>query len=113
MDAARRILTPPASEGDVVFRAPAAAGRGGRGGLQVGLVDRHVAAGLESVPVAPVVAGAQELDRVGDDLDRLALPAVLGLPLAPLQAPVDRDRAALGQEAGAILSLRAPDGDAE
>ena len=35
------------------------------------------------------------------------------LPLAPLEAAVDRDRAALGEEAGAVLALRAPDRDVE
>ena len=34
-------------------------------------------------------------------------------PLAPLEPAVDRDRAALGQVAGAVLALRAPDGDVE
>ena len=38
---------------------------------------------------------------------------VLVLPLAPLEAAVDRDRAALGEVLGAVLALRAPDGDVE
>src|SRR4051794_19806840 len=62
---------------------------------------------------AVLVTAAEELHGLGDDLDRLALGAVLRRPLAPVQAAVDADRAALGQEAGAVLALRAPDGDAE
>ena len=60
-----------------------------------------------------VVARAQELHRVGNDIGCLAFCAVLRLPLAPLQAPVDRDRASLGQVARGILALRAPYGDVE
>ena len=41
------------------------------------------------------------------------LPAVLGLPLAPVEPAVDRNRAALGEVVGAVLALRAPDGDVE
>src|ERR1700686_3587409 len=59
------------------------------------------------------VAAAQELHRVGDDVHRLALAPVLGLPLAPLQATVDRDRAALGEVSGDVFALPAPDGDVE
>src|SRR5262249_12555964 len=62
---------------------------------------------------AGVVATAEELDGVGDDVDGRALGALLGLPLAPLQPAVDRDAAALGQVAGAVLALRAPDGHVE
>ena len=58
-------------------------------------------------------ATAEELDRVGHDLDRLALLALLRLPLAPLETAVDADGPALGQEAGAVLALRAPHGDVE
>src|SRR5262249_28731555 len=46
----------------------------------------------------PVAAAAEELHGVGDDLDRLALRAVLGLPLAPVEAAVDADRPALREE---------------
>ena len=59
------------------------------------------------------VTGAQELDRVGNDIDGLPLGAVLGLPLAPVEAPLDRDGPALGQVLGAVLALRAEDGDVE
>lgn len=57
------------------------------------------------------VAGvaAEDLDAVGDDLDRLALRAV-GLPVTPFQAAVDRDRAALGGVLGGVVALGAPDG---
>src|SRR5581483_10571930 len=55
-----------------------------------------------------------ELDAVGDDLDGLALAAaVLRLPLAPLEAAVDRDRPALREVLRAALGLVAEDGDAE
>ena len=62
---------------------------------------------------ARAVAAAEELHGVGDHLDRLALGAVLGLPLAPLEAPVDSDRAALREVLRAVLTLVAPDGDVE
>src|SRR3954466_12347068 len=91
---ARRAGGPPVSrvwvEGDVVLGR-----RRGRGPRAV-------------VTVAVAVGGGEELDGVGDDLDRFAL-GVLVRPFAPFQAPVDRDRAALGEEAGAALALRAPD----
>src|SRR5262249_7822017 len=60
-----------------------------------------------------LAAAAEELHGVGDDLHRLTLGAVLRLPLAPLEAPVDRDRAALREVLGAVLALVAPDGDVE
>src|SRR6478752_8949666 len=61
-----------------------------------------------------VIAPAEELHGVGHDLDGLALAgAVLGLPLAPLQAAVDRDGAALREVLGAVLALLAPDGHIE
>src|ERR1700759_4991813 len=56
---------------------------------------------------------ADELRVLGDDLDRLAVRAVLRLPLAPLEAPVDQERGALGQVAGDALALGAPDRDVE
>src|SRR5688572_21033910 len=99
------------SEGDVVLlganarRLPFEV-RGVRG--DIGLWRSGAVAG----PLA--VAGAEELDRVGDDLHRLALSApILRLPFAPLKAPVHGDRAALGEVGGAVLALRAPDGDVE
>src|SRR5438132_3124337 len=60
-----------------------------------------------------VAAAAEELDRVGDDLDRLALRAVLGLPLAPVEAAVDADGPALREVLRAALGLVSPDGDVE
>src|SRR5438552_3802817 len=60
-----------------------------------------------------VAAAAQELHALGDDLDGLALGAVLRLPFAPVEAPVDRDRAALRQVLRAALGLIAEDRDAE
>ena len=90
---------------------------GAPAGCEVARVGRDVGARGEAVAAAAahagVVAAAEELDGVGDDLDGLALVALLVLPLAPLEAAVDRDRAALGQEAGAVLALRAPDRDVE
>src|SRR3954471_8771882 len=107
-------------ERDVVVRRRARA-RADRLGREVRRVGRDVRVRREAVVVAAgalaalaaVVAAAQELDGLGHDLDRLALGAVLSLPLAPVQAPVDTDGAALGQEARAVLTLGAPDGDAE
>src|SRR4026207_2531694 len=65
-------------------------------------------------PPSPLPAPAAEgLAAVGDDLDRLALGAVLGVPLAPVEASVDRDRAALGEVLRAALALVPPDGDVE
>src|SRR4051812_46598908 len=102
-------------EGDVVLAAGGAAAGGGRGrGLQVALVDRDVAAAREAIAVAgTLLAAAEELHRLGDDVDALALVALLVLPLAPLQAPVDGHGAALAQVARAVLALGAPDGDVE
>src|SRR2546421_5879596 len=60
-----------------------------------------------------VAATAEELHRVGDDLDRLALRAVLGLPLAPIEATVDTDRPALREIMRAALGLVSPDRDVE
>src|SRR5699024_1950040 len=101
-------------ERDVVVtrRGGAASGRRA-GGLEVARVGRDVGARGEAAVAAAahagVVAAAEELDRVGHDLDVLAVVALLVLPLAPLEATVDRHRAALGEEAGAVLALRAPD----
>src|SRR3954468_11817171 len=84
---------------------------------EVGRVGRNVGLRRETAAVATVlaaaVAGAQELDRVGNDIDRLPLVALLVLPLAPVETPVDRDRPALRQVLGAVLTLSAPDRDVE
>src|SRR5262249_28660396 len=61
----------------------------------------------------PVAAAAEELHGVRDDLHRLALRAVLRVPLTPLEAPVDRDGPALREVLRATLTLVAPDGDVE
>ena len=91
---------------------------GDRCGLEIPFVDRDVAAlggpvAGESASTGGVVARAQELHRVGNDIDCLAFGAVLGLPLAPLEPPVDRDRASLGEVARGVLALRAPHRDVE
>ncbi len=63
--------------------------------------------------LAGAVAAAEELDVVGHDLDRLALGAVLGVPLAPGQLALDADGAALGEVLGAVLGGPAPHRDVE
>src|SRR5581483_3057803 len=68
---------------------------------------------LVAAEVARLAATAEELDALGDDLDRLALAAVLGLPLPPVEAAVDSDGAALREVLRAALRLVAEDGDAE
>src|SRR4051794_5149972 len=103
----------PVSEGDVVFGAATATTGGGA--FEVGGVGRDVAAGGESAttvaaaPTTGAVAGAEELDRVGDDLDRLPFAAaVFGLPLTPVEAPFDRYGPTLAEVVGAVLTLCAP-----
>src|SRR3954469_12044049 len=96
----------PNSEWNVVV--PAAAKGSGHGVRLQLAAARLEAARLTAAAGALAVAGAEELHRVGDDLDRLALRAVLALPLAPLEPAVDRDRAALRQIVRAVLALRAP-----
>src|SRR4051795_11227973 len=79
---------------------------------EIGRVGRNVALRRETVPVAAttVATAAKELHGVSDDLHRLALAgAVRRLPLAPVEAAVDRDAAALLEVLGAVLALRAPD----
>src|SRR6478736_10526535 len=90
-------------EGDVVV---------GGLGREVGSVRLRRTGGNElaapSTTVA-VVAAAEELDVVGDDLDCLALARAVGrLPLTPLEPTVDRDRAALGEVLRAALALGTP-----
>ena len=78
---------PVSLERDVVVLAAAEVGvcatRRARG-------DELVAAAT-AAEVAALAAPAEELDRVCDHLDRLALRAVLRFPLAPLEAAVDAD----------------------
>src|SRR6478672_1519562 len=87
----------------------------GRRRREVGGVRRNVALGRETVAVAAAVTtAAEELNGVGDDLDGLALAgAVRRIPLAPVEAAVDCDAAALLEVLGAVLALRAPDGHVE
>src|SRR5438105_2020270 len=68
---------------------------------------------LVAAALAAVATAAQELDALGDDLDRLALGAVLRLPLAPVEPTVDGDGAALREVLRAALGLVAEHGDAE
>src|SRR4051794_20362647 len=94
-----------------------------RGGFEIAHVGRDVALrGSESAPVAAAtavaaaarpVAGSEELDGVGDDLDALSFVAALVLPLAPVEPAFDRNRAAFREVVGAVLALRPPDGDVE
>src|SRR3954453_10991787 len=100
-------------ERDVVVRS-------GTGGcrLEVAGVRRDVTLRGEALPAtvatAAVVAAAEELHGVGHDFNGRAVGAsLLVLPLTPLEPAVDRDRAALGQVARAVLALRAPHGDVE
>src|SRR4051812_16460354 len=94
---ARRSRTPGPRNGlerDVVVRRAAVGAGAGSGGLEVAVVDRDVRTRGEAAALAAhaaFLAAAQELHRVGDDLDRLALVAFLRLPLAPLEAAVERD----------------------
>src|SRR5271154_852316 len=81
--------------------------------LEVAFVDRRLVTpggpiADEAASCRGIFARAQELHRLGNDIDVLAFGALLGLPLAPLQAAVDRDGAPLVQEAGGVLALRAP-----
>jgi hypothetical protein len=75
---------------------------------EIGRVGANVAGRHVLRLAVAVAAAAEELDRVGDDLDRLALGPVLGVPLAPVEATVDRDGAALRQELCAALALVPP-----
>src|SRR5581483_11774879 len=100
--------------GDVLVGGGAA----GRCGLEIPFVDGDVAASgapvaRESASAGAFFTAAQELHRVGNDIDCLPFRALLGLPLAPLEPSVDRDRAALGQIARGVLALRTPHGDVE
>src|SRR5437764_690153 len=62
---------------------------------------------------AALAAAAEELHGVGDDLDRLALRAVLRVPLAPLEPAVDCDGTTLGEVLRARFALVPPHGDVE
>src|ERR671911_1886305 len=87
------VLADPGSERNVVVRRPSGSHRRRR---EVRGICRNVALRREAAAVLATLTGAEELDGVGNDIDRLPLlPGLLVLPLAPLEAPVDRDRAAL------------------
>src|SRR5579864_8064247 len=88
-------------------------GRGREVGARLGArAGRHELVGAAAA--VAVAAAAEELDAVGDDLDGLALAAaVLRLPLAPVEAAVDRDRAALREVLRAALGLVTEDRDPE
>src|SRR3954452_13882046 len=104
------VLATPGSERNVVVRA---APGGHRRLGEVRGVRGNVALRREATAVLATLAGAEELHGVGNDIYRLPLLAVLSLPLAPLEAPVDRHGAALREVLGAVLALRAPYGDVE
>src|SRR5262249_30235800 len=84
------------------------------GGLEIG-VGRRLGAGRDELVLATAgfAAAAEELNAVGDHFDSLALRTVLRVPLAPLEAAVDRDRAALREVLRAVLALLAPHSDVE
>src|SRR3954454_280882 len=104
------VLATPGSERNVVVRA---APGGHRRLDEVRGVRGNVALRRESAAILAALAGAEELHGVGNDIDRLPLLSVLALPFAPLEAPVDRHRPALGEVLGAVLALLAPHRDVE
>src|SRR5205823_10668240 len=65
------------------------------------------------LPATASWQAAEELDRGGDALARLALGASLGLPLPPVEPAVYGDGAALGEVLRAVLPLLVPGGDVE
>src|SRR3954454_3154086 len=124
--AQRRPVVPQAKlclERNVVFVAAAATGRGAfevahvRG--DVALWRREATATVTAATTVAVataagtVAGSEELDGVGDDLDALPFVAALVLPLAPVEPAFDRHRTAFGEVVRGVLTLRPPDGDVE
>src|SRR5215210_1551500 len=104
------VLATPGSEGNVVVRSPG----GHRRLREVRCVRGNIALRREATAVLATLTGAKELDGIGNDIYRLpVLAAFLVLPLAPLEPPVDRDRASLREVLGAVLALGTPDGDVE
>ena len=86
----------------------------------VGEVGKSPAGVVEAVagmyaPAATVAlaTAAEELHRVGHDLDRLALVSFGSLPLTPLEPSVHGHRPALREVLRAPLPLVAPHGDVE
>src|SRR5215471_6950582 len=87
------------------------------GGREVGALllrsRRHELVSAAAGEVA-VASAAEELDALRDDLHGLPLARAVGrIPLAPVEAAVDADRAALGKVLRAALGLVAEDGDVE
>src|ERR1051325_3044368 len=81
---------------------------------EVGALLLRRPCGHELVAAVSVGAAAEELDRVGDDLDGLSLAGAVGrFPLTPVEPAVDADRAALREVLRATLGLVAEDGDVE
>src|SRR6266404_8495930 len=93
-------------ERDVVVR-----GCGREVGTLRRCTGRHELVAFAAARAVP--AAAEELDGVGDDLDRLALRPVLRIPLAPVEASVDADWASLREVLRAALGLVTPDRDVE
>src|SRR5207253_1742230 len=92
-------------ERNVVVRGSTAHGRRL---VEVGRVGGNVALRREPRAVPSVFPRTEELHGVGNNIDGLPLVAFLVLPLTPLEAPVDGNRAALRQVGGAVLALRSP-----
>src|SRR3954454_6813168 len=107
------------SERNIVFGAAATTGRGAfevahvRGNVALWRREAATATTVAVATAAGTVAGAEELDAVGDDLDALPFVAALVLPLAPVEPAFDRHRAAFREVVRAVLTLRPPDGDVE
>ena len=93
----------PGSAGISSSEAPTALGSSSQG-PRCRRARRTGAPGAVAVALPTAVAAAEELDRVGDDLDGLALGSVLGLPLAPVEPALDRSRSALRQVGRAVLA---------
>src|SRR5215208_7137327 len=104
------VLATRGSERNVVVRRSPGGHRRLR---EVRRVGGDVALRRETATVLAALAGAEELNGVGNDIDRLPLLAVVPLPFAPLEAAVDGHRASLGEVLGAIFALRAPHRDVE
>src|SRR5579875_1782207 len=79
----------------------------------VRLHGAHAAGVPVPARAADIIAAAEELHGLGDDIDRLTLLLILAHPLAPAQAAVDRHAPPLGQVLCAVLALRAPYGHVE
>jgi hypothetical protein len=78
-------------------------------------MSSSAAAGKSAALSDPAPAGttAEELDGLGDHLDRLPLRPVLRFPFAPVEPAVDADGTTLAQVLRAALGLIAEDGHVE